>query len=60
MGQSMELSITFSNFKKTDLGVVIPYTTEISYGGQFTITNNINKIELNKAIDPAVFEMPKS
>lgn len=60
MGQSMELAVTFSNFKKTDLGVVIPYTTEINYGGQFTITNNINKIEFNKTIDPSVFEMPKS
>jgi hypothetical protein len=60
MGQSMELSVSFSNFKKTDLGITIPYTTEISYGGQFTITNNVSKVELNKAIDPAIFEMPKS
>jgi hypothetical protein len=60
MGQSMELSVTFSNFKKSDFGITVPYTTEISYGGQFTITNNITKIEFNKTIDPAVFEMPKS
>ena len=60
MGQPMELTISFSNFKKTDLGVTIPYTTEINYGGQFVITNNITKIEFNKTIDPAVFEMPKS
>jgi hypothetical protein len=60
MGQSMELSVSFSNFKKTDFGITVPYTTEISYGGQFTITNNITKIEFNKPIDPAVFEMPKS
>jgi hypothetical protein len=60
MGQSMELSLTFSNFKKADMGITIPYTTEINYGGQFTITNNVNKIELNKTIDPAIFEMPKS
>jgi hypothetical protein len=60
MGQSMELSITFSNFKKSDFGITVPFTTEISYGGQFTITNNITKIEFNKTIDPAFFEMPKS
>jgi outer membrane lipoprotein-sorting protein len=60
MGQNMELSVSFSNFKKADLGITIPYTTEISYGGQFTITNNITKIEFNKTIDPSVFEMPKS
>ena len=43
MGQAMELTVSFSNFKKTDLGIVIPYTTEINYGGQFVITNNINQ-----------------
>jgi hypothetical protein len=60
MGQSMELTVSFSNFKKTDFGITVPFTTEISYGGQFTITNNTTKIEFNKTIDPAVFEMPKS
>jgi outer membrane lipoprotein-sorting protein len=59
MGQNLELTVSFSNFKKTDLGVVIPYTTEINYGGQFVITNNIKKIEFNKTIDPSVFEMTK-
>jgi hypothetical protein len=60
MGQSMELTVSFSNFKKTDFGITIPFTTDISYGGQFTITNNVTKIEFNKPIDPAIFEMPKS
>ena len=60
MGQAMELTITFSNFKKGDMGLVFPYTTEINYGGQFSLTNNVNKIELNKTIDPAIFVMPKS
>jgi hypothetical protein len=60
MGQAIELSLNFSNFKKADMGITIPYTTEINYGGQFTITNNVTKVEFNKPIDPAVFEMPKS
>ncbi len=60
MGQTMEVSTTFSNFKKTDFGVVFPYTIEISYGGQFSITTNVNKLELNKKIDPTIFDMPKS
>lgn len=60
MGQSMELVITFSNFKKSDFGITVPYTTEINYGGQFAITSNITKIEFNTNIDPAIFEMPKS
>ena len=60
MGQSMDMTITFSNFKKTDFGVVFPYLTEINIGGQFSITNTLDKIEINKPIDPAIFEMPKS
>jgi outer membrane lipoprotein-sorting protein len=60
MGQSMEITISFSNFKKSDFGITFPFTTEISYGGQFNITSNLNKIEVNKTIDPAIFEMPKS
>jgi hypothetical protein len=60
MGQTMEVSSTFSNFKKGDLGLVFPYLVEISYGGQFNITTTVNKIELNKTIDPTVFDMPKS
>ena len=60
MGQTMEINISFSDFKKADLGLTFPYTTEISYGGQFSITSTVKKIELNKAINPAIFEMPKS
>ena len=60
MGQTMEVSSSFSNFKKGDMGLVFPYLVEISYGGQFNITTTVNKIELNKTIDPTVFDMPKS
>lgn len=60
MGQTMEVSLTFSNFKKEDLGLVFPHQTEISYGGQFNITTTLNKLDLNKPIDPAIFVMPKS
>lgn len=60
MGQTMEVSSTFSNYKKDDQGRVFPYTLEVSYGGQFNITINISKIEINKTIDPAIFDMPKS
>lgn len=60
MGQTMEVSTNFSNFKKVDPGVVFPYSYEISYGGQFSITTTVNKIELNKKIDPTIFDMPKS
>lgn len=60
MGQTMEITTTFSDFKKSDLGVVYPYTTEISFGGQFDITSKVKKLDINPEVDPSIFEMPKS
>ena len=60
MGQLMEVSSTFTDFKKTDFGIVYPFNIEISYGGQFSITSKVNKIEVNKDVDPKIFDMPKS
>ena len=60
MGQSMDVISTFSDFRKGDLDIVFPYRVVLSYGGQFEVTNKVNKIEINKTIDPAVFAMPKS
>jgi hypothetical protein len=60
MGQTMEVTYTYSNFKKVEPGIVFPHSTEISYGGQFNITSTVNKIEVNKKIDPTIFDMPKS
>ena len=59
MGQEMEITRSFSNFQKTDFGLLYPYTVDISYGGQFNITSNVKKIETNKDVDPKIFEMTK-
>jgi hypothetical protein len=60
MGQPTDLTITYSDYKKTDMGITIAYTTEINYGGQFSVTNTVKKVEFNKTIDPSIFVMPKS
>jgi outer membrane lipoprotein-sorting protein len=59
MGQDMELTATYSDFKKTDFGVVVPYTTALDFGGQFQMTSTLKKVEFNKPVDPAIFEMKK-
>lgn len=56
-GENVTSSSTFSNHKKTGIGLVIPYTTMTNQGVEITIT--IKKVEYNKNIDPKIFEMPK-
>ncbi len=58
MGQDVEVKATFSNHKKTDFGIVIPYTTNVDMG-QFALTVNVQKVEINPTVDPAIFDMPK-
>ena len=57
--QDVDITTKFSDFRKTDLGYMIPYAIDLDIGGQFTLTIAVKKVELNKTIDPAVFEMPK-
>ncbi len=59
MGQNMDISIILSNYQKTDYGYTVPYTSDINYGSQFSITSNVKKVEINKDVDPAIFDMPK-
>lgn len=56
-GQDVTMVSTFSDFKKTDIGLVVPYTTVRNQGFEMTIT--ISKVEFNKAVDPKIFDMPK-
>ncbi|HEX8357358.1 MAG TPA: hypothetical protein VF610_08110 [Segetibacter sp.] len=58
MGQEVTITMNFSNYQKTDFGVSLPYTTDIDMG-QFALKMNTKKVEVNKAVDPAIFVMPK-
>jgi hypothetical protein len=58
-GQTLEVTSTYSNYKKSDYGWVIPMTMEINYGGQFSMTANTAKVEINTPVDATVFEMKK-
>jgi hypothetical protein len=57
--QDVDITTKLSDYRKTDLGYVIPYAIDLDIGGQFTLTIAVKKVELNKKIDPAIFAMPK-
>jgi hypothetical protein len=59
MGQTMEVTTTYSDFKKSDYGWVAPQVAEINFGGQFSMTSKANKVEVNTPVDVSVFEMKK-
>jgi hypothetical protein len=57
MGQQMDVTTSYSDFKKTDYGWVVPQAMEINMGGQFSLTAKVNKVEINPTVDPKVFDM---
>jgi hypothetical protein len=57
--QDVDIITKFSDYRKTDLGYMIPYAIDLDIGGQFTLTIAVKKVELNKTIDPAIFAIPK-
>ncbi|MEN9569759.1 MAG: hypothetical protein RL172_990 [Bacteroidota bacterium] len=57
MGQSMDLTTTYSGFKKTDYGWVVAENIEMSFGGQFSLTGKTTKTEINSPVDAAIFQM---
>ncbi|MEP6747295.1 MAG: hypothetical protein ABJB86_06200 [Bacteroidota bacterium] len=58
MGQDVEITIAYTDYKKTDIGYVIPFTRNIDLG-QFQVSTTFTKAEINKPVDPAIFNMPK-
>jgi hypothetical protein len=59
MGQEVEVKSTYSDFQKTDYGLVVPHSIDIDFGGQFTVSSKIQKVDVNQPVDASIFEMKK-
>jgi len=57
-GNDIPNTITYSDYRKTDIGYVVPYTLGVTNMG-YDVTINYTKVEVNKDVDPNIFAMPK-
>jgi outer membrane lipoprotein-sorting protein len=57
-GQDVEQAVNFSDYKKTDYGFVAPYTSARDLPNGMTINITVRKIEINKEVDPKIFDKP--
>jgi outer membrane lipoprotein-sorting protein len=57
-GQDVTSTTKYSDFKKTDVGFVVPTTLTVTNGG-YDVTISYTKWEVNKEVDPGIFKMPK-
>jgi outer membrane lipoprotein-sorting protein len=57
-GQDVEQGVNFSDYKKTDYGFVAPYSSARDLPNGMTINITVRKIEVNKEIDPKIFDKP--
>ena len=58
-GQKTDVTTTYSDYVKSDAGWLYPQTVGIDFGGNFSMTSKVSKIEINPAIDSGIFEMKK-
>lgn len=58
MGQPVDVTTTYSDYKKTDMGILIPFSKNIDMG-MFQLVLKVEKAEVNKEMDMKIFEMPK-
>lgn len=60
--QDQEVTITtsLSDYRKTDGGLVLPYAMNVNLGGQLSLDISVDKVEVNKTVDPAICAMPKT
>lgn len=57
-GQPVDVTITLSDYQKLDNGLMMPFKMQQELP-QLTMTITNKKVEVNKDIDPAIFDMPK-
>lgn len=53
-----ETSVVYSDYRKTDIGFVMPFSLETTLPQGFSIVSKVNTVKFNEPVDPKIFEMP--
>lgn len=48
----------YSDFRKTDFGIMMPYAEELTVPQGMQLTYTLTRVETNKPVEPAIFDMP--
>lgn len=57
-GQDMETTVVFSDYRKLDGGYMMNYAQQVTLP-MYSLNITHKKVEVNKPIDPSIFDMPK-
>jgi hypothetical protein len=58
--QDVTITTSLSDYRKTDIGLMVPYAITVDFGDQFSLSITVNKVEVNKPVDPAICDLPKT
>ncbi len=58
-GQTGTVTSRFGDYRKTDGGLIVPYSMVMEQP-QVTLTFTTKSVDVNKPVDPAIFDMPKN
>jgi hypothetical protein len=58
-GQTAVVTMHFADYRKTDAGLLVAYSW-VQELPQYTLTFTTKSVDVNKPIDPAIFDMPKN
>jgi hypothetical protein len=58
-GQSAVVTYHYSDYRKTDAGLLVPWSMVIDQP-QMSLTFTTKSVDINKPVDPAIFDMPKN
>lgn len=57
-GNPIEQGINFTDYKKTEVGYVMPYAYSIEMPNGMSLNVTVKNVTVNKAIDPKIFDKP--